>query len=360
MRIASAGDIQWKTRILLDTNIWRYIVDAKLQGRLLRVAENGHYRVQIAPAVVYETLRYRDRPLRSKLISVMTSSRLERLMPEAYTESLEILEEAKRHRPDWLHADPDTRLFNRIEKYWTRKSGGFWVRCARSPEREASILAPYERSIIDGARAEASRQRQEMIGLRLPRMPSLNTITAKLLEPHPGWSGEPVEPWRLAARRQTAFALSQAGNPYRDWLSPFIPVDEAFTSSAAWTEFWLHLTSKTALPRHWLRWAHSFVQRFRKVSSGSPGDAQLLTYLIETDVFITADKALLQILEEIRPFAPCELPVGVLVAAGPEAAEDLVSMLERKEIQTSTLPSTGSRDQSTSTAARIMSSRTSM
>ena len=31
-------------------------------------------------------------------------------------------------------------------------------------------------------------------------------------------------------------------------------------------------------------------QRFRKVTPGSPGDTQLSTYFVETDVVITADK----------------------------------------------------------------------
>lgn len=42
------------------------------------------------------------------------------------------------------------------------------------------------------------------------------------------------------------------------------------------------------------------------------GDTQLATYFIETDVVITADKALLEILEEYRPYAPCRLPEGCL------------------------------------------------
>jgi hypothetical protein len=65
-----------------------------------------------------------------------------------------------------------------------------------------------------------------------------------------------------------------------------------------------------------MRWAHSFAQRFRKVTPGAPGDTQLSTYFVETDVLITADKARLEILEECQPYAPCPLPKGKLVPAG--------------------------------------------
>ncbi|MGZ5880341.1 MAG: hypothetical protein ACXWJO_01180 [Xanthobacteraceae bacterium] len=49
-----------KKRALLDTNIWRYVVDHGAQGGLLRVACVGSHMVQIAPGVLYETLRLKD------------------------------------------------------------------------------------------------------------------------------------------------------------------------------------------------------------------------------------------------------------------------------------------------------------
>jgi hypothetical protein len=122
-----------KRRALLDSNIWRYIVDNTSQGPLLRLARDGSYDVQIAPAVLYETLRLRDARLRTSLVRLMTNSRFHRLMPEAYSESMEILHEVERIRPDWLRDAPDMQFFNRLRNDWTRKTGGFWVRCARSP-----------------------------------------------------------------------------------------------------------------------------------------------------------------------------------------------------------------------------------
>jgi hypothetical protein len=122
--------------------------------------------------------------------------------------------------------------------------------------------------------------------------------------------------------------LAQRGNAYRDWNAPFVELDDGLLHSAAWVEFWLHLTDKTAMPRQWMRWAYSFAQRFRKVTPGSPGDTQLSTYFIETDVVVTADKALVDILDECRRYAPRQLPKGKLVSAGARGVEDLLRMLE--------------------------------
>jgi hypothetical protein len=90
-----------KKRALLDTNIWRYVVDSGSQGTLLRLASNGSYDVQIAPGVLYETLRLKDVALRATLVRLMTNFRFHRLLPEAYSESMEILREIERLRPDW-------------------------------------------------------------------------------------------------------------------------------------------------------------------------------------------------------------------------------------------------------------------
>lgn len=49
-------------KVLLDSNIWRYVLDAGAQGALLRAANNNSVTVQVAPAVVYEALRLRDVP----------------------------------------------------------------------------------------------------------------------------------------------------------------------------------------------------------------------------------------------------------------------------------------------------------
>jgi hypothetical protein len=133
-----------RKRALLDTNIWRYVVDNGAQGRLLGLARDGSYDVQIAPGVIYETLRLKDTSLRATLVRLMTNARFHRLMPEAYSESMEILREIARIRPEWLRDAPDLRFFNRLKKDWTRRTGGFWVRCERSPQSEARFIGQLE------------------------------------------------------------------------------------------------------------------------------------------------------------------------------------------------------------------------
>jgi hypothetical protein len=35
------------------------------------------------------------------------------------------------------------------------------------------------------------------------------------------------------------YALGRQGNAYRDWVAPFVELDNGLLSSAGWVEFWL-------------------------------------------------------------------------------------------------------------------------
>jgi hypothetical protein len=324
-KAARTGD---RRRALLDTNIWRYIVDDGAQGRFLRIGRTASYDVQVAPVVVYETLRLKDVQLRARIVRLMTNTRFGRLMPEAYSESMEILREVERVRPDWLRASPDIRFFDRLKNDWSRKTGGFWVRCAESPATDAGYLGTAEGEMIENARAQARLARDEMRASDWKWNPPMDKTLAGFHRPLPGWNGEMVEAWRCDRLTSLSFALARQGNPYRDWIAPFIELDDGLLGSPDWNEFWLHLADKRTLPRQWMRWGHSFAQRFRKVTPGSPGDTALFTYFLDTDVVVTADRALVDILEECRPYAPCQLPEGKLLAAGASGIAGLFSFLQ--------------------------------
>jgi hypothetical protein len=251
-------------------------------------------------------------------------------MPEAYSESMEILREIERVRPAWLRGEPDLLAFNRFKKDWARKTGtkGFWARCERSPQMEAHYVTVLEEGSMEVARTEAHVSRKEMIEKKWARIPPMDTMIAGFEAPLPGWRGDLVEAWRVPSFFQMTHALSSKDHAYRDWIRPFVELDNGLLRSRDWVEFWLYLTNKSAMPRQWLRWGHSFAQRFRKVTQGSPGDAQLFTYFTETDIVISADKALIDILEDCRPYAPCKLPEAKLLPAGAPGVNSLLRLLE--------------------------------
>lgn len=316
-----------KPRVLLDSNVWRYVHDAQAEGRLIQLARDGTYDVLISPAVVYEALRLKNVPMRNALVRLMAHKAFKRLMPEAYSESMEFLVEVERVRPNWFRPAPELTAFKRQRNDWWKTTGGFWVRLVREPGREAGYLAPTEVTMIEGAKEQAVNARREFMvaGWKINR--GMDKTMVSFMEPTPGWRGDEFQMWRADALTAMTYALAIHGNAYRDWIGPFIDVDDGLLHSPDWVDFWVYGAKEKHLPRQWLRWAHAYAQRFRKVTDGTPADSQLSTYFLETDVVISADKILLTILDEIRPFAPCRLPIGHLVPGGQPGVEALLDYL---------------------------------
>jgi hypothetical protein len=319
-------------RILLDTNVWRYAVDEKLAGRLVAFARRRKVHIQIAPAVIYETLRQKkDVNKRDQIVSIMTNTHFTRLMPEVYSESMEILSEIRRVSPEFLRKNPDLNKFERLKNDWTHKVSGFWSRCKSDVPSEAHFVSALHDDLFEEAREQTSLARHEMNAYGIKERPPLRGLMAQPKQRIEGWNGNPVEVWRLESLKSVTYHLGLGEGAYHDWLSPFIIIDREILSSRKWGAFWLHISDRKKLPRQWLRWAHSFSQRFRKVTSGSPGDNQLFTYLLETDVVITGDKAFLDILEACRSDSPCALPEGKRISANREGTLALIEYLTAEE-----------------------------
>ena len=215
-------------------------------------------------------------------------------MPEAYSESMEVLREIERSGRSGCATHPTF-----VSSIGLRKTGADERadrrRAANSPQSEAHYVAELEGTVMEEARVEAEVGRKEIMESRWRRIPRLDEMVIRFEYQLPGWRGDPVEAWRVDGMDGISHGLAQRDHAYRDWMEPFIELDSGVLRSAAWVEFWLYLSDKSALPRRWMRWAHQFVQRFRTVTPGSAADAQLFTYFIDTDVVITADRALLQI-----------------------------------------------------------------
>ena len=70
-------------RVLLDTNVWQYLVAQDAINDLRRTTRARGWGVVVAPAVVYELLRHRDPIARGALVEAVTRGPWLREMPEA-------------------------------------------------------------------------------------------------------------------------------------------------------------------------------------------------------------------------------------------------------------------------------------
>ena len=313
--------------MLLDANVWRYAHDAGAAAELRQVARKRDLRILVAPSVVYEALRTQDDQLRRGLTNLMARRCWTPLMPESFGEAEEFLAEVCRLRPQWLRQDEEKERWRRRNIVdWRPGRGTFWDRLREIPDEVARHVAGLEGGQVEGARELAIESRRAAIsaGWKFERT-NLDRVVARFERPMRGWSGEPVESWRASALGWASIAFVDP--PYSDWLDPYINV-AAYVRDPSWVRFWLHDADARHLPRWWIRGACEVLMSLRKVTSGTPCDAQLSTYLFACDAFVTCDRTFAEILEACRPSAPLPMARTALARLGDDGFGDILRSLD--------------------------------
>lgn len=310
---------------MLDSNVWRYLVNADEVEKVRRAAKS---RVQIVacPAVAFEALRGSDTVVRRKLAKAMTEGAWTRLMPEAYTEAMELHQAIAKHRPEWLQSAPDLRQWNRLQSDWKH---GWWQRARHDVAGEAERIS-MDRGRLSAARAASAYLRQDAKdnGMTFEKI-DLNQQTEFQMQ-WDGWDGLPFDAWRAEGMLNWWEELfpRRYSSPYFDWMAPFLKFDLIATQKAEWISFWTREVSETELPLQWIRWALNHVQRTRKTSPGTAVDNQIGVYMPECDVFVSADKVLVGCIDMIRDLSPVELARCRLISGGAPAVPELLDAID--------------------------------
>jgi hypothetical protein len=319
--------------ILPDSNIWRYIVDADAVETIRKAAQAANVNLVACPAVVYECLRVTDVDIRRRLAMALTRTAWLRPMPDAFMEAEQFRAELARLRPEWLVAIPKTRSWRAQRDDWCGFRGGFWWRVRNRTGRMARHIGVVGDGKLDRARDEATVAREEarnlghtIQGLRL------DTANAWYLCATPGWDGAPFEAWRGRSQLVWWRNLVMRGNrTMLDWLEPWFDLDRIRAEPDRWVTFWTRECAAEYLPREWLRWAMSEVQALRKVTPGTPVDNQISTYLVDYDVFVTADRAFAECVEAARPYSPIPLAITSTSPAGSAAVDHLLNLFDAQQ-----------------------------
>jgi hypothetical protein len=128
-----------------------------------------------------------------------------------------------------------------------------------------------------------------------------------------GWSGEPVEIWRIMLRDYYWFQLSilagravvtREDTTAADWVGAYVSLPKLRASREDFTKFWLEDVSLEFIPRNWLRNAVSIAQFDFKITPGNPADEQHSAYLLDADLFLSADFRYISMLNLVREDTP--------------------------------------------------------
>jgi hypothetical protein len=320
------------TRFLFDTNIWGYLAKHVSARDLKRAARIGNAKILVAPSTLYESLRVKDSATRALLAAFITDPAWTHLKPEAYSESQELLAEIMRLRPHWLLANGNRGNVQRLKHDWGHTKAGFWSRVRNNPDSEAHFIAELGDSDLNAAREHANARRKSMVGSKWDITTPLTDVSAALKYRAPGYDGSKIEAWRAEGWYSTSHALRTLNHPYVEWLSSDVNIKALKADRSSWLKFWFYEVTTSRMPRFWLRWAFEYLQMFQKVTSGTPGDAQLATYLLEADLVISADKNIIRNVEAVRPYAPCSIAKSQLVRADVDGAKATLNLLHTNQL----------------------------
>ena len=315
-------------RILLDTNIWRYIIDAGLENKLFPISSRSNIKIIIAPAIVVETLRMSDVSTRRKIIEFQTRDCWDRLMPDAFLECEDVKREMLRFHPEWELKPKNINLFRKLRYDWVRAKGGFWEKVRKDTEKVAEQYMRQDSLSLNEVRGQLSDVRKSVFekGTRMLNTTSLANWKGSWRERD---TGEPVEvdAWRVYAATIWSNMLSLE-NAFNEWLGCELDLVFLLNYGAMdFVKFWQIEANAENLPREWIRAVIYGMQSERKVTDGNPTDSAISIHAIDVDLIISADKNFIAMLNWIHNEAPFKTAQGILVRAGNSGVEELLHLL---------------------------------
>jgi len=260
------------------------------------------------------------------MLRLAADPRLNRLMPEAYSEADDFKSEVRRLRPEWLRKNPNMKDVNRLKYSWTRVKGGFWEHARLDiapPVTDESMRGVAE---VDAARKEAIALREIAKTQYKPQEADM-PLTSVYYAPPDDSGAHPVEYWRAGAFYIWTAELMYYTSPYREWIDSEVDHVELLWDSQSFKSFWYYEVKAENMKRQWLRGAFEYLQRWHKVTAGTPGDSLLASHLAEVDFVLSADKNFVRFAERCQKEAPFKTATAIKIAAGAATADEICVVL---------------------------------
>jgi predicted nucleic acid-binding protein len=309
-------------RIALDTNVWSFLADRDERIAFENLINSRNMTVVLPPGTLLEVLRTTDVERRRRIIEVLTHGKRHYLRSDAALESDEVIAEARRLRPLWLRARPRTDRVASLDAFWTKR---IWRIARQSPERLVAIEKAMGTRDRDTIVANQRRNKEIMGELRKTdhrrewKHLNFSKMQAILTDDMPpeeraGWpDSNRVDAWRAICMITYWRALMVVPNrarwtgedtTYADWIGSYLALDKLGKDRADFNCFWYCDVQASNMPRNWLRWAIDVAQWERRITDSNPGDAQQGSWLVDADIYLTADRRFAQILDMVEPHFP--------------------------------------------------------
>lgn len=289
--------------VLLDTNVWNYISDSGHGSDLDAIARDLDIQWICPPSILLELARRppshkaeRDRTIR---VFARGYRRL-RLSADAEYESRELIDAIARHRPGWLRRFPDHESWGFWHQYW---SNGVWKTALNHSDRLFAHQPQKEESTFLVEHQEVHRDTIRSGGFPFDSLSSLTTsvrLGGDRREEVSMWRFELMTFfWKELVHKRRWVQFPTLDSTFADWIGCHVDLYGGISNFDEYNEFWLYQVQKDEIPRNWLRWAIHWAQMRQRITAGNPADAQHASFLLDADIFVTADKALIEVLSSL-------------------------------------------------------------
>lgn len=309
-------------KLLLDTNVWRYLVDTESQDYLFKIAHKSKIKITLCPIVVIETLRMSDLNLRKRIIEVQTRECWERLMPDAFLQYQDVKAEILRTHPEWELDKKNLHLFRNLRYDWIRSHGGFWSAVKNQTDRVAQQYLSKDAVMLNTVREQSREMRSQVLNNKDKTVEPLSTLTGSW-QLNNGTTIE-VEFWRVYSQTVWLNSLIEQKSSLREWMICDFDIELMISYyGLELLNFWAYEVNTNSVPREWLRAAFYILQSQRKVTDGNPVDCAIATHLVDVDIMVSADKNFISMAKQCKDEAPFSLATAYLIESGKKGIDQL-------------------------------------
>ena len=318
-------------KLILDTNIWRYLVESKNKDDLYKCTRDTNCEILVPPVTVVETLRMGDKKLRKKITELQTRDCWKRLMPDSFLQSQDLVAELLRLHPEWAKQSPNISNKRRLRYNWVRRKGGFWEKTRKNTEAMAEGYSKKDSELLRVAQEQskdirAATLNEDKSGKESQSLRDLKgswkSLDGEIFE---------MDAWRVYSSLIWENMLRDEQSAYREWTQDEINVELIlFDYYPQFLEFWRNEAEVKNIPREWIRSAIYFLQSKHKVTNGNPADSTISVHLVDTDLIASADKNFVYIVNKIHTSAPFKTARGVLLEAGNDGIDNLLHLMKIK------------------------------
>jgi hypothetical protein len=310
-------------RLYLDTNVLAGVEERAEEPALRAWLHDRGHRPVITDVHLVEALAIRDQATRDARLDHLVALRSQGPYPKpvGFLQAEEYVAEVRRQRPGWIEPFPRTdaaqRFLRDARRRWTEARRNRATLAARRA-RYSAVAEPAIHVMRDAQKEGRALQREGhdaisgfVLGNRLVSLsgpvPTADRVATFPLVRIATWYAA------LYDREDSARDLADYAQPY---LRRGIPV-------SAFITFWLSDLDARELPRALSGHIVAEEQLNAKIGHGNAQDVNHATYVIDADLFVTADRAFFDALRAVPPFVPQAAPPGFLSRAAPSIVEQL-------------------------------------